>query len=187
MPNWCENTVIIRGQSEEVRKYKDSLLQDSTGQYYPWISSIPLPEIKSDDIDAYIEKEYNKTLFNFHYRATELDVIVNNDEELVLHFWTAYIKATNLCTEDLFPTLSILHKYFEPIRNFHGFIHYVDGEVIAQGHEDGDDLNSPWKMYNYAPFPADINPLEEKLKNYAIIPADELHEIYEFLEEEGTD
>jgi hypothetical protein len=162
MPNWCENQLLVRGPAEEIKRYKDSLLKDATGKYYPWFSTVPLPELKDEaEVDAYIAKEYdNKTVVSFHYRTTDLEVIENNPEELELHFETTYSKAQNVCTVDLFPKLSILHKYFEPMIAYHGFAHYVKGKLIAQGHEVGEAQDSSWKMYDYNPWPVGVNPLE---------------------------
>jgi hypothetical protein len=190
LPNWCENDVLIRGPAEEIKKYKDSLLKDATGKYYPWLSTVPIPELKDEaEVEAYIKKEYeNKTVFKFQYRVIDLEVIENTPEELELLFRTAYGWAYCLCTEDLFPKLSILHKYFEPMNAYHGFDHYVKGELIASGYEVGEVQDSPWQMYNYNPWPAGVNPLEEKLKDYIIIPNDRLrpmNELVELLKKKG--
>jgi hypothetical protein len=189
LPNWCENQVLIRGPAEEIKRYKDSLLKDATGKYYPWISTIPLPALKDEaEVEAYIEKEYDKTVYGFHYRTICLEVIENNPGKLELHFGTAWSRAQNLCTDELFPRLSILHKYFEPMNGYHGFAHYVKGELIASGHEVSEEQDSPWQMYDYNPWPAGVNPLEEKLKNYIVIPQDQLRpieELDELLKKEG--
>jgi hypothetical protein len=103
LPNWCENQVLIRGPAEDIKKYKNSILKDATGKYYPRFSTVPLQELKDEaEVEAYIEKEYNITVFKFHYRVIDLEVIENNPEELELLFRTAYSWAQNLCTEDLF-------------------------------------------------------------------------------------
>jgi hypothetical protein len=77
LPNWCENEVLIRGPAEEIKRYKDRLLKDATGKYYPYLSTVPLPELKGEaEVEAYIAKEYdNKTVYGFHYRAIDLEVI----------------------------------------------------------------------------------------------------------------
>jgi hypothetical protein len=130
MPNWCENDVLIRGPAEEIKRYKDSLLKDATGKYYPWLSTVPLPELKDEaEVMAYIAKESdNETLSSFHHRVIDLEVIEKNPEELELHCLTAYSFAGYLCTDDLFPKLSILHKYFEPMMAYQGFAHFVNGK-----------------------------------------------------------
>jgi hypothetical protein len=184
MPNWCENDVHIRGSADVIKRYRDSILKDATGEYYPWLSTAPRPELKDEaEVKAYTETECgNKTLFSFGCRVINLEVVENNPEELELHFMTAYSEGENLCTDELFPELSILHKYFEPMNNYHGFVHYVKGVAIAQGHENGEDQDTPWQMYDYKPWPADVNPLEEKLKNYIKIPLDQLRPIEELVE-----
>jgi hypothetical protein len=184
MPNWCENDVLIRGPAEEIKRYKDSLLKDATGKYYPWLSTVPLPELKDEaEVEAYVEKEPgNKTAFSFGCQVIDLEVVENNPRELELHFRTAYSKGGNLCTDELFPELSILHKYFEPMNAYHGFAHYVKGELIASGHEVGEEQDSPWQMYDYNPRPSGVNPLVERLKNYIIIPVDMLRSITDLLE-----
>jgi hypothetical protein len=190
LPNRCENQVLIRGPAEEIKKYKNSILKDATGKYYPWLSMVPISELKDEaEVEAYIEKEYNKTAFKFHYRVIYLEVIQNNPEELELLFRTAYSWDQNLCTEDLFPKLSILHKYFEPMTGYHGFDHYVKGKLIASGFEVCEEQDSPWEMYDYNPWPAGVNPLEEKLKEYIIIPNDRLrpmNELVELLKKDGS-
>jgi hypothetical protein len=184
MPNWCENEVLIRGPAEEIKRYKDSLLKDATGKYYPLISTVPLPELKDEaEVEAYIEKEYhNKTMYGLHYNAICLKVIENSPKELELHFRTADSRAQNLCTDELFPKHSILHKYFEPMNGYHGFAHYVKGKMIASGHEVSEEQDSPWQMYDYNPWPAGVNLLEEKPKNYIVIPQDQLRSIEELNE-----
>lgn len=174
MPNWCENDVLIRGPAEEIKRYKNRLFKDAAGKYYPWISTIPLPEFKDEaEVYAYIDKEFdNKTVLKFQDRVTDLEVIENNPEELELHLMTAYGRAGNLCTDDLYPKLSILHKYFEPNLAYRGFIHYVKDKVIASGYEDDLDISKPWQMYDYNPWPPSVNPQEEKLKDYIVITLD---------------
>jgi hypothetical protein len=174
MPNWCENDILIRGPAEEIKRYKDSLLKDATGKYYPGISTVPLPELKDGaEVDAYFEKEFNnKTILIFHPRVNGLEVIENNPEELELHLKTAYGPAGNLCTDDLYPKLSILHKYFMPTSAYHGFTHYVNDKLIASGYEENLDIFAPWQMYDYKPWPPGVNPLEEKLKDYVVITMD---------------
>lgn len=184
MPNWCENEVLIRGPAEEIKRYKNSLLKDATGKYYPYLSTAPLPELKGGaEVEAYIAKEYdNENVYGFHYRAIDLEVIENNPGELELHFGTAWSRAQNLCTDELFPRLSILHKYFEPMNGYHGFAHYVKGELIASGHEVCEEQNSPWQMYDYNPWPAGANPLVEKFKKHMIVPENQLRPIEELVE-----
>ncbi len=178
MPNWCENEVLIRGPAEEIKRYKDSLLKVGN-KYYPFLSALPLPELKDEsEVDAYFEKEYKKTLWAFHYRATDLEVIEKSSEELELYFRSAYCEAEYF-GQDIFPKLSILLKYFEAMNNFHGFVHYAKGDVIAEGHEEGEEQDSPWQIYDYNPWPKGVNPLEEKLKNYICIPQDQLRPIEE--------
>jgi hypothetical protein len=191
MPNWCENQLQIRGPAEEIKRFKDSLPRVGN-KYYPFISEVPLPDLK-DESELYeyvenIEKESEKTLWCFHFRVTDLEVVEKSSDELELRFNTAYSQAKYL-GEDLFPKLSILHKYFEPMNCFHGFVHCVKGKVIAVGHEEGEELDSPWEMYDYTPWPVGVNPLEEKLKNYIIIPWDQLRpmdELEEYLKKEGN-
>lgn len=176
MAKRCENQLLIRGPAEEIKRYKDSMLKDGN-DYYPCLSSVPLPELKDrSEIEAYIRKEIGTTLWPFHYKVIDLEVIEKSSEELVMHFETAWCKARYF-GEDLFPKLSILHKYFDAINNSHGFAHYVKGEVIAQGHENGEEQDSPWEMYEYNP------------KNYGIISQDQLRSIGRLfrLPEEGGD
>jgi hypothetical protein len=178
MPNRCENQLLIRGPADEIKRFKDSLLKVDN-EYYPFISAVPLSELKDkSEANAYIERENGKTLWAFHYRVTDLEVIEKSSEELELHFETACSQAKYF-GEDLFPKLSILHKYFEAMNNFHGFVHYVKGEVIAQGHEEGEEQDSQWEMYDYNPWPVGVNPLEERLKNYIKIPLNQLRPIGE--------
>lgn len=183
MPNWCENEFLIRGSAEEIKKYKNSLLKDATGRYYPWISTVPIPELKDEaEVDAYIEKEHdNKTLCKFHYRVIDLRVIENNPEELELHFATAYGHAQHICTDEIFPKLSIFHKYFEQIWAYHGFSHYVKGKLIASGYEECEDSKS-WQMYDYSPWPAGPNPLEDILRSCIVTTNDQLLRIEEVIE-----
>ena len=179
MTNRCENQLLIRGPAEEIKRYKDSLLK-AGDKYY--LSAVPLPELKDkSDANAYIVSDSGKTLRALSYRVTNLEVIEKGSEELELHFETAYRPAKNL-GEDLFPKLSILHKYFEAMNNFHGFAHYVKGKVIAQGHEVGEEQDSPWQMHDYNPWPVGVNPLEERLKDYMVIPWDQLRPMEELNE-----
>jgi hypothetical protein len=184
LPNWCQNDVLIRGPEDEIRRYKNRLLRDSTGEYYPWFSTIPLPEFKDEaEFKAYTEKESDTgTLFRLHYRVGYFEVIENSPGELELHFDTAYAPVQNVCTDEFYPKLSILHKYFEPMLAFHGFVHIVKGEVIAKGHEQCEEQDSPWQMYDYKPWPIDVNPLQDKLKDYIVIPCNQLRPMEELVE-----
>jgi len=186
MTNWCENELLIRGQAEEIKRFKDSMPKVGD-KYYPFLSDVPLPELKDEsDAVAYIEKEHKKTLWPFHYWVINLEVIEKSPEELEVHFESATSRAQYFGW-DLFPKLSILHKYFQAMNNFHGFVHYVKGEVIASGHEDGEEQDSPWQMYDYNPWPAGVNPLEERLKNYIIIPHDQLRPLEELIEHQNKE
>jgi hypothetical protein len=161
MPNWCENSVLIRGPADEIRRYKDSLLKDPTGKNYPWLSTAPFPKLKDEaEVLAYIEKESNTgTGFSFQCHAMDLEVIENSPEELELHFYTAYSQAANLCPEELLPKLTIFHGYVEPINNFHGFVHYVKGKIIAEGYEQEGVWGETLQMFDYKPWPDGVDQL----------------------------
>ena len=177
MANWCENYYLIRGPAEAITRYKDSILKDATGKYYPWLSTVPLPELKDEaEVKAYIKKERDNTLFDFHYRAFDMEVIENSPEELELSFISAYTQSTVMCIADLAPKLSILRKYFEPMNCYQGFAHHVKGKMIASGHQDGEPLSSPWQMYDYNPH---VSSLEEDLKGHIVITGDQLRQIEE--------
>ena len=157
MANWCENKVIIRGPAEEIGRYKNSLLKDSTGKYYPIFIKGPFPELKdNDEVIAYVKKESDTGSVHYlHYRAVEFNVKENSPEELELDYDTAYSPSENLGPEELCRKLSIFHKYFEPQRLFHGFIHIVKGITIALGHEEaGDDWKNFYRQLgDYKPWP----------------------------------
>lgn len=177
MYNWCKNKVIVQGKAEDVKRYKDCLLKDASGKYYPWFSAIPFPELKNKaEVDAYIRVEYDGTLFRIHCRVANLEVIENNPQELELNFDTAYSCAQRLWPDypHIFQKLSIFHKYFEPIMPYHGFDHYVKGKLIASGYEVGEGQLYSWEMYNYAPWPPGVNPMWEALEDYAAISIDQL-------------
>jgi hypothetical protein len=177
MANWCENQLYIKGSIEEIKRYKDSLLK-AGDKYYPFISTVPLPELQDHELDAYIEKEHGKNLFKFHYRVTDFEVIECAPDVLEIHFETAYSPAKYL-GENLFPELSIVHKFFGAMSNIHGFAHFLNGKLCAEGFERGDEQDSRWRLWDYNPYPIGVNPLEERLKNYVRVPLSELKEMEE--------
>lgn len=185
MPIMFENQLLIRGPAEEITRFKNSLLRVGD-KYYPFISEVALPElIDESDVDVYIKKEIDKTLWALNY-ATDPEVIEKSSEELELNYETAYLQA-GYFGQNLFPKLSILHKYFEAMNNIHGFSHYINGEIIAQGHEVGEKQDSKWEMYDYNPWPVGMSPIEERLKDYIVIPLDQLRpmdELDELLKKE---
>ena len=147
MPNWCYNNVIIRGQAAEIEHFKNSLLKVND-QYRPLVSTVPLPELQEDEIDAYIEREYGKTLYRLGYRASDLGVRERSHEMLELRVDTAYSEVA-LDLGSLFPKLNILLRFYEPMNNYDGFVHWIRGCVIAEGRENGEDQDSPPKLYDY--------------------------------------
>jgi hypothetical protein len=187
MPNWCHNNVLIRGPEDEIRRYKDSLLRDSAGKYYPLFKMGPLPELKGkDEFSKYIHKESNReNLHYLHYRAAYLEVTENSPEELELSFSTAYSQADNLGPEELCRKLAIFHEYFEAINNFHGFVYIVKGKVIAKGcmEEEGREEEFFWKIYfDFNPWPEVADPLIEKLKDRIVIPINKLQPLEKLIE-----
>lgn len=44
MPNWCENVLDVRGDSDEIRRFGDALKQDEKGHYDIIASLLPMPE-----------------------------------------------------------------------------------------------------------------------------------------------
>jgi hypothetical protein len=181
MTNWYENHVLIRGPAVEIKRFKDRLVKVGN-KYYPLLSAVPHLELKdTSELGTCIQKEICKTLWAFNWGVTELELIERCPEELELHFESKYGHAKYF-GEDIFPRLSILNKYFEPMNNVHGFVHFVKGEVIASGHEEGEEQDSPWEIYDYNPWPVGVNPLEERSKNYFINTQDQLRSLKELNE-----
>lgn len=120
MTNWCDNNLIIRGNSAEIRQFKNSLLKDDN-QYYPYVSTIPLLSLREEEIEAYVEREIGETLYSFGFSACNLELIEVGPEILELHLLTGYGEV-KLNFMIFFPKLNFLLRFYEPVNNYYGFV-----------------------------------------------------------------
>jgi hypothetical protein len=113
MSNDCVNNITVTGPAPEIQRFKAECIEEKEGKHYwkwPWTR-----------------------------RTTDIIITEVNPEELQLLFGSDNNPVSFDDLAELFSKLSFVHKYREPMNNFHGFDHWDEGVRIATGREQGDE------------------------------------------------
>ena len=185
MPNWCENTISVSGNPELIKKLKDfvgrPIREDDERIEEPIYS---LANIMPSTPDAPpILGEMSKSTGhedwyhnNINSWGTKWDVAGNvymnnykeGDEFIGYTFdsaWSPPTPTTERLSE-IFPELTIEHKYYESGCDFWGIETYKGGEMISE--EGGELDHSAWERlgmdcYNCEQYAEDPEEYEEYL------------------------
>lgn len=161
MPNWCDNTINISGDKETLKNLKEFVgrpikriiegtVEENTEPVFslynivaPTKDSSPLAGLSASSGD---EDWYHNQINTW---GTKWDVYGNmffteSEGSLSYSFdsaWSPPEKAIARLAE-IFPTLCIEHKYYEPGCDFWGIVTYQKGELVEE--EGGELCHSAW-------------------------------------------
>ena len=186
MPNWCDNTISISGNANSIKKLKEFVGRPITDEDGKQIDNVlySLANIKpsTPDSESLLGKDFESKGHDDWYHnninswGTKWDVNGNvymndykeGDEFISYSFDSAWSPPT-LTTQTLsevFPELSIEHKYYESGCDFWGIETYKAGEMVSE--EGGELSHSAWERlgmdcYNCEQYAEDPEEYEEYL------------------------
>ena len=162
MPNWCDNTINISGDKKTLKNLKEFVGRPIKREYAGEIQNIENPVFSFYNIIAPTkdatpimgalsassgdEDWYHNQINSW---GTKWDVAGNvsfseSDDSLCYSFDSAWSPPEPVIARlaEIFPTLCIEHKYYEPGCDFWGIVTYQKGEVFEEEH--GDMNHSAW-------------------------------------------
>ena len=186
MPNWCDNTISISGNADSIKKLKEFVGRPITDEDGKQIENViySLANIKpsTPDSESLLGKDFESKGHEDWYHnninswGTKWDVCGNvymsdykeGDESIGYSFDSAWSPPT-LTTQtlsEIFPELSIEHKYYESGCDFWGIETYKAGEMVSE--EGGELDHSAWgrlgmDCYNCEQYAEDPEEYEEYL------------------------
>ena len=186
MPNWCDNTISISGNADSIKKLKEFVGRPITDEDGKQIENViySLANIKpsTPDSESLLGKDFESKGHEDWYHnninswGTKWDVCGNvymsdykeGDESIGYSFDSAWSPPT-LTTQtlsEIFPELSIEHKYYESGCDFWGIETYKAGEMVSE--EGGELSHSAWERlgmdcYNCEQYAEDPEEYEEYL------------------------
>jgi hypothetical protein len=144
MPNWCNNTLIVEGNVEDLQKIKSLLINDK-GEF-SFNCAVPQPDnLYQDSLSSDKEMELNakgipnwynwtKSYWGTKWDACYSDVDVDDDNEIRINFQTAWSPPSDWLygffkkLEGIEVSVQLL--YDEPGMDFAGsIVREMDGEV----------------------------------------------------------
>jgi hypothetical protein len=135
MPNWCENTLTIRGNKNLIAKIKETVINES-GDFdfakvipppdHPHYNAAPLGPSNSE-IWASEYNWYNWNTFNWgtKWNANDTSVSLADDGQVLsIFFATAWSppEPVTYALKDMFPKAKVRHAYREDGMGFKGVI-----------------------------------------------------------------
>jgi hypothetical protein len=135
MPNWCNNTLIVRGDKTEMESFLRSIevkpcnVDDPMG--YDFSILHPLPEDQKDDWYNWCNKNWGT---KWSPAEVERDDAGNNPHELMFQFQTPWCPATNLFKfiSKMYPHLVFYESGYESGVGFAVSSAIYRGEVIEE-------------------------------------------------------
>ena len=151
MPNWCDNTISISGNADSVKKLKEFVgrpITEDGKQIENVLYSLANIKPSVPDSESLLGKDFESKgpddwyHNNINSWGTKWDVYGNvymndykeGDEFISYSFDSAWAPPT-LTTKtlsEIFPELSIEHKYYESGCDFWGIETYAKGELISE-------------------------------------------------------
>ena len=128
MPNWCENTMEVYGDNEDLKSFVDSMVgQDSD---FDFGKVIPYPEGMDYNLEGY---DWSKENWGTKWNAQNPTVDLC-DGVVFIEFETAWSpsKPITLALSKKFPTLSFKHHYQEGGNDFSGNYNCWEGVPITE-------------------------------------------------------
>ena len=190
MPNWCENTISVSGNPELIKKLKDFVgrpINKADEKIEEPIYSLANIMPSTPDAEPLLGKMSESTGFEDWYHnninswGTKWDVAGNaymnyTEGEGFISYsfdsaWSPPTPTTERLSE-IFPELSIEHRYYESGCDFWGIETYKAGELVSE--EGGELSHSAWERlgmdcYNCEQYEEDPTEYEEYL--YSDCPA----------------
>lgn len=161
MPNWCQNTLLVKGETEEVARLLEHVYAEDTALSLNKIITIPeelknssSPE-RNEDVAAERMKKYgasdwyNFAVINWGTKWDVTATIVHDDGlvplgynkyntpvERYVHFefdsaWSPPVPAIEMLAKQ-FPKVNIYHTWDETGCDFSGYSMYSGGERVEQ-------------------------------------------------------
>jgi Ferredoxin-like domain in Api92-like protein len=142
MPNWCNNRLTVKGETEEVQRFKqsavghnpwDSPLPDENPSPFNFHSLVPVPETVLRE--GYVNEGYDWEIANWGCRSGDCDagLVEDKGDELLYGFDTVWNPPTAFLRQlgKLWPDLMFQLEYEEPGAGFKGICqvrghHYDD-------------------------------------------------------------
>ena len=141
MPNWCTNELIIRGQVEEMDKWRVALANnESLEPTLDFGKIVPEPRWEEDSDDWY---QWRIDNWGTKWNASEVDTF-NDLEEIQYNFSTAWGPPMEFLetAAKKFPNLYFEMAYYEEGMCFAGAISYECGEMIhTESHNGIEEMN----------------------------------------------
>jgi len=161
MPNWCDNTISISGNADLIKKLKEFVgrpITDEDGKQVEVLYSLANIKPSTPDSESLLGKDFESKGQDDWYHnninswGTKWDVCGNvymsdykeGDESIGYSFdsaWSPPTPTTQTLSE-IFPELTIEHKYYETGCDFWGIETYKGGEMISE--EGGEMSHSAW-------------------------------------------
>ena len=150
MPNYCDNSLYIRGSQDELKRFK----KFAGGYGFPWTNNIPNIDEKPPvflELDLYkfikpadnCPMSYNDYGYDWarinhgtKWGCFDTNVSEIENNRLDYHFttaWSPFSEEVFYKMTELFPKLEFLYKYHEGGCDFYGKMHshgeFEDGEI----------------------------------------------------------
>jgi hypothetical protein len=162
MPNWCDNTISISGNADLIKKLKEFVgrpITDENGKQVEVLYSLANIKPSTPDSESLLGKDFESKGQDDWYHnninswGTKWDVCGNvymsdykeGDESIGYSFdsaWSPPTPTTQTLSE-IFPELTIEHKYYETGCDFWGIETYKGGEMISE--EGGELCHKAWE------------------------------------------
>lgn len=131
MPNWCSNTLTVRGKKEDLDNFISKIGIDED-KHYTIISSLyPVPEeFKEDNKWYYWSIEH----WGCKWDDSATSMSMKSDIAAIFTFetpWSPPVGAFNTISE-MFPTLIFYLYYIEEGMGFEGYAKWMNGKCIDE-------------------------------------------------------
>jgi len=161
MPNWCDNTISISGNADSIKKLKEFVgrpIVEDGKQIENVIYSLANIKPSTPDSESLLGKDFESKGQDDWYHnninswGTKWDVYGNvqmnnykEGDEFISYWFDSAWSPPTLTTQtlsEIFPELTIEHKYYESGCDFWGIEIYKAGEMISE--EGGELDHSAW-------------------------------------------
>lgn len=145
MPNWCQCNLMVRGEEEDLKKFKEKANGKNTVLSLAKLAPIPIGMRFSDPIkQAKEEKEILKKKFgtdslndwcitNWGTKWETDEANIDNEDEYFISYsfmtaWSPPLEGLRKASED-FPALTLMIDYDEPGGGYKGIAKIVNGKL----------------------------------------------------------
>ncbi len=155
MPNWCENTLHIRGSLEDIYSFTDKAYEENTNEDFSLNNFIPMPEElrntsypnRDVKLATTLKLKYGATNWydwttenwGTKWDVTSATLVKTNDKHAMYIFQTAWCpwkdEVTRLISEQ-FPRLNFRLEYYEPGMRYSGVCEANAGKILESHSKD---------------------------------------------------